>query len=68
MTTQEIAKKLRELQTTFDGFAGYYGLRNYDREKNGKRKSNVDAAKYDAYGYCADQIGRLLKEIGEGEQ
>lgn len=63
MTNQEIINKLEETKTLFAGFAGYYGLRNYKREQNGERKSPTDSAKYDAYGYCADEIERIIKQI-----
>lgn len=69
MNKAEIIKKLEELETIFGGFAGYYGLRNWKRvHEEGKRKSNIDQTKYEAYGYCADEIKKLLKEIKEGEQ
>ena len=66
MSKEEIVKKLQELETVIGGFAGYYMMHNYKRERDGKRKSIVNSAKADAYGYCADQLKALLKEINEG--
>ncbi|MBQ1308101.1 MAG: hypothetical protein IIY54_10555 [Ruminococcus sp.] len=62
MTDARTEKKLRELETLLAGLAGTYGLKNYERERQGKRKSPVDQAKYEAYGYAADQIKKLLEE------
>lgn len=67
MTNQELLKKLAELETVFAGSAGYYGLRNYKREQNGERKSPTDNAKYEAYGYAADQLKKLLEEAQKEE-
>ena len=62
MTDAKTEKKLRELETLLGGLAGYYGLRNFKREQEGKRKSPVDQAKYEAYDYAANQIKKLLEE------
>ena len=65
MTKQEIINELEKMQQLFDGFAGYYGIRNFKREMEGERKSNIDQTKYETFGYCADEIKNLLNAIKE---
>ena len=67
MTKQELLNKLEETQKLFAGLAGYYGLRNYKREQDGKRKSATDDAKEYAYGFCADDLKRIIEEAQKEE-
>ena len=67
MTTAELRHEIEEAEKLLAGLAGYYGLRNFRREQDGKRKSPVDQARYESYHFAAKELERILAKIDNEE-
>ena len=67
MKTEDLKHKIEEAEKLLAGLAGYYGLRNFRREQDGKRKSPVDQARYESYHFAAKELERILAETNTEE-